>query len=339
MTDDHRWYDLAEPEGRGWPVTQTERLTDRLPSKAAGMVPEVVWGLSRHSSSLYYRFRTDAAQISARWTVAAGPVGRPHMPAASVSGVDLYAEDDHGRPRWAGWAAPETDGTTEAVLVENIRPIGGLREYRLYLPLFNCVDDVAVGVAEGARLEICEPDPTPPIVYYGTSIVHGAAASRPGMAMPAQLGRRLERPVIGLGFSGNGKMEVELAALVAEVDAAIYLIDCLPNMSPEQVAERTVPFVQRLRRDRPDTPILLIEDRTLTNAWLRDGVLAAHRDRRAAYRDAYRALAAADPHLHHLSNDALLGTDDEATIDGSHPTDLGFTRMVDLLVPAITPHL
>ncbi|SDT02965.1 SGNH/GDSL hydrolase family protein [Microlunatus soli] len=330
-----RWYDLAEPEGRGWHGPDTKRLTDRLPARAEGTVPDVVWGLSRHSSGLYYRFRTDAAEISARWTLPDGPIAKPHMPAASVSGLDLYADDDHGRPRWAGWAAPETGGTAEAVLQTGIRAVAEPREYRLYLPLFNEVDDVAIGVPDGASFEVCPADPTPPVVYYGTSIVHGAAASRPGMAMPAQLGRRLERPVIGLGFSGNGRMEVELAALLAEIDAAGYLIDCLPNMSPEQVAERTVPFVRRLRRDRPDTPILLIEDRTLTSAWLVDGMLAKHRDRRAAYREAYRTLAEADAHLYHLPYDALLGTDDEATVDGSHPTDLGFTRMTDLLTPLV----
>lgn len=335
MSDNQTWYELGEPEGRGWGIDQTKRVTDRLPAQAQGLVPDVVWELSRHSSSLYYRFRTDADRLSARWTVPDGGIAMSHMPAASHSGLDLYAEDDHDRLRWAGWAAPQAGGTSEQELLVDIRPAERPREYRLYLPLFNQVDEVAIGVPDGASFEICPPDRTPPVVYYGTSIVHGAAASRCGMAMPAQLGRRLERPVIGLGFSGNGKMEVELAGLLAEIDAAVYLVDCLPNMSPEEVAERTVPFVERLRADRPTTPILLIEDRTSTNAWIRTGVLAAHHDRRAAYRQAYRSLAGSDPNLHHLPYDGLLGTDDEGTVDSSHPTDLGFTRMVDILTPTI----
>lgn len=335
MSDNQRWYELGEPEGRGWPAGETKRVTDRLPAKAEGLVPDVVWDLSRHASSLYYRFRTDADRISARWTLPEGGTAMLHLSAAAHSGLDLYAEDDHGNLRWAGWSAPDTGGPAEKELLVDIRPMDQPREYRLYLPLFNQVDDVAVGLAADASFEICERDTSPPIVYYGTSIVHGACASRCGMAMPAQLGRRLQRPVIGLGFSGNGRMEVELAALLAEIDAAVYLVDCLPNMTPEQVAERTVPFVQRLRADRPHTPILLVEDRTLTNAWLRTGVLAAHRDRRTAYREAYRTLAADDANLHHLPYDGLLGTDDEGTVDSSHPTDLGFTRMVDILTPEI----
>ncbi|QDP95636.1 hypothetical protein FOE78_06695 [Microlunatus elymi] len=336
MPNDYRWYELGEPEGRGWPASDTKRLTDRLPARAEGVVPDVVWGLSRMSAGLYYRFRTDATEIAARWTLPDGPVAMPHMPASSVSGLDLYAEDDHGRLRWASWAAPAEGGTNTAVLLSEIRPFDGMREYRLYLPLFNQADEIAVGVPEQSRLEILERDPVAPIAYYGTSIVHGAAASRCGMAMPAQLGRRLDRPVLGLGFSGNAKMEIELADVLADLDPAVYLIDCLPNMTAEQVAERAEPFVRRLRVDHPRTPILLIEDRTLTNAWIRTEVLDAHRARRAELAAAYRLLRAeGDTNLHYLGHDQLLGDDDEGTVDSSHPTDLGFTRMVDLLEPRV----
>ncbi len=44
----------------------------------------------------------------------------------------------------------------------------------------------------------------------------GGCASRPGTCHPALLGRMLDYPVINLGFSGNGKMEGEVAELLAE---------------------------------------------------------------------------------------------------------------------------
>lgn len=337
LNDDFRWHEFGEPEGRGWPMPDSLRLTDRLPARAKDLVPDIVWELSRHSAGLYYRFRTDAAQIAARWTVRLEPVAMSHMPASACSGVDLYAADDHRRLRWASFGAPTGAGTTIETLLSDIRPSRkGLREYRLYLPLFNQVDDVAVGVPEGSAFEIVDHDPTPPVLYYGTSIVHGIAASRCGMAMPAQLGRKLDRPVLGLGFSGNARMEVELAGLFAELEVAAYLIDCLPNMTAEQVAERTEPFVRRLRQDRPTTPILLIEDRTLTDAWIREGLQEGHVARRAELRAAYEKLVAAgDENLHYLPATGLLGTDGEGTVDGSHPTDLGFNRMVTHLLPVL----
>ena len=58
------------------------------------------------------------------------------------------------------------------------------------------------------------------------------------MTYVAQLGRRLDRPVINLGFSGLCHMEPALADLLAELDPAMFVIDCLPNMPAKEVAER-----------------------------------------------------------------------------------------------------
>ena len=79
------------------------------------------------------------------------------------------------------------------------------------------------------------------------------------MVHTAILGRRFERPVVNLGFSGNGRMEPEVARLLAEIDAAVYIIDCCPNLNGQQVAERVEPLVKILRDARPKTPILLVE--------------------------------------------------------------------------------
>src|SRR5262249_5941177 len=141
----------------------------------------------------------------------------------------------------------------------------GRREYLLYLPLYNGVSSVEIGLPKGAKLEKADPygpGDRKPIVFYGTSITQGGCASRPGMVHTAILQRRLAFPVINLGFSGNGRMEPEIATLFAELDPAVYVLDCLPNMSAAEVTERIDPFVTVLRKAHPDTPILLVEDRS-----------------------------------------------------------------------------
>jgi lysophospholipase L1-like esterase len=170
----------------------------------------------------------------------------------------------------------------------------------------------------------------PPMVFYGTSIMHGACASRPGMSITGILGRRLDRPAINLGFSGNGRMDPEVVELLAELAPCVYAIDCLPNMVAEQVAERTEPLVRRLREARPDTPILLVEDRTYTNAAFRQSSRERHSAARAELRKAYeRLIATGIKQLYYLEGDALLGDDGEAATDGSHPSDLGMVRYAD----------
>lgn len=325
-----QWHQPGEPEGKGW--TDTVERYHRLPGRARGRIPDVVWDLSTHSSSLLTRFRTDSRRIAARWTVGLPELGRWHMGAAAVSGLDLYGRDAVGALRWLGTPHPTTFPTNEDTMVEGLDGVD--REYVAYLPLFNVLERLEIGVEPRARFEIVPAPGDQPIVYYGTSIIHGAAASRPGMAVPAQLGRRLGRSVIGLGFSGNGKMELELARLIAEIDAALYVVDCLPNMEAGLITERALPFVTELRARRPQVPVLLVEDRTFANAWARPAMQERHRASRAALAAAYRA--ADDLGIHYLSGAVLLDAGGEDTVDGSHPTDVGFGRMTDVLAPAIS---
>jgi lysophospholipase L1-like esterase len=152
------------------------------------------------------------------------------------------------------------------------------------------------------------------------------------------LSRRLDREFINLGFSGNGTMDPEVAALMAELDAGAYVIDCLPNMTAAAVAKRTGPLVRALRTARPKAPIVLVEDRTYANAWLLSGQRSRSASSRKALRNAYDALVADGmAGLHYVPGEKLLGADGEATVDSSHPTDLGFVRMADALEPVLRP--
>jgi len=139
------------------------------------------------------------------------------------------------------------------------------------------------------------------------------------MAYTAIVQRLLDIPVINLGFSGNGRMEPEMAELLAELDPAVYVLDCLWNMSEEMVTERVGPFVRRLRQAHPNTPILLAEDCSVSNTTpTRKGALV-----RKIYED-MQSEGIAD--LHFVSNENMLGDDGDGTVDGVHPNDLGMMR-------------
>jgi hypothetical protein len=330
------WYDvqLLGVEGRGW--DDTKSYFDRLPAKAERLVRPEVWNLSRHSAGMAVRFVTDATTLKARWTLTSENLAMPHMPATGVSGLDLYVRTADGVWRWLANGRP-TAKTNNAALYTNIPP--GTREYLLYLPLYNGVSTVELGLPDGTVLQRGEPYPAgheKPLVFYGTSITQGGCASRPGMVHTAILGRRLNRPVINLGFSGNGRMELEVAELMAELGAAVYVIDCLPNIGAKEVAERTKPLVQALRTARPGTPIVLVEDRTYSDAFLNVSKRERSESSRTALRVAFDQLrAAGESRLFYLSGEQLLGDDNEGTVDSSHPTDLGFLRQADAFEPIL----
>jgi hypothetical protein len=152
--------------------------------------------------------------------------------------------------------------------------------------------------------------------------------------------RWLDRPMLNLGFSGNGKMEPEIAHLLAELDPALYVVDCLPNMDAAQVEERAEPLVRTVRAAHPETPIVLVEDRSYTNAHFRPSLRVRNDTSRVALRQAYEHLCAAGiGGLTYVPGDGLLGDDGEASVDGSHPTDLGFMRQATALLPVLRPLL
>lgn len=334
------WYDVRPlgVEGQGW--ADTKDPFDRLPAKAEKTARPPVWGLSKNSAGLCIRFVTDSTTVHARWTLTGKNLAMPHMPATGVSGLDLYVRTAAGKWQWVANGRPAGE-TTTAQLATGLA--AGEKEFLLYLPLYNGVSSVEVGLPKASALK--KPDPRPadrkaPVVFYGTSITQGGCASRPGMVHTAILGRRFDRPVVNLGFSGSGTFDPDIALLLGEVDAAVFVLDCLPNLTAAQVAERTEPFVKSLRKAKPNTPILLVEDRTYANAPVLPAVAKRNAESRAALKKAYDALVAAgDKNLHYLAGDKLLGDDGEGTVDGSHPTDLGFARQADAFAEPLAPLL
>lgn len=330
-----QWHDVSQwgVEGRAWPELERRRWFDRLPASAESTVTSAVWSLSRQSAGMVARIRTNADAIWANYTLLSEQLAGPNMTAVGRSGLDLYARDASGRWRWVGVTRPSNKVVRQAI-VQGLAP--GTREYALYLPLYNGVDSLSIGVPVGATFERLAPRTERPIVFYGTSITQGASASRPGMAHAAILGRRFDRPVVNLGFSGNGRMDSAVGDLLVKIDAAVFVIDCLPNMTAEQVRQRCVPLVKQLRAARPNTPIVLVEDRRQAGAWLQPTLDQSHTDNHAALRECRTALQQAGiTGLFYLEGDALLGDDAEATTDGSHPSDLGMVRQADRFEPVL----
>src|SRR6267154_6839061 len=261
------WVDAKKLTVEGLGFKDVKSPYDRLPGRAEGVVPPAVWNLSRDSAGALVRFTAAATEIHARWTVTNKNLAGANITAIASSGLDLYARTDAGNWRWLGVGQPKFPDTT-AALVNGIPATE--REFMVYLPLRNGVTSLEFGVPKGATIQAgpVRAAGSKSIVFYGTSITHGIGASRAGMTHVAMLGRTFNREVINLGFSGNGRMEPEVTKFVAELDPAVFVLDCLPNMTAKDINERAEACVKALRNAYPRILILLVEDRNYSDNFL-----------------------------------------------------------------------
>ncbi|HBC89788.1 MAG TPA: hypothetical protein DCZ94_22850 [Lentisphaeria bacterium] len=320
------WYDASKLtiEGEGW--EDTESAYSRLPVKAKGIVREPVWDLGKCSAGISIHFSTDSSSLSVKWD---GLNSMDHMTAVGVSGLDLYVRNG-GQWKWLAVGRP-TKKMNESQLFADLP--SETRDFILYLPLYNPIGRIELGIPDPFKLQTAPPREKMPIVFYGTSITQGGCASRPGMCYTAILGRWLDNPVINLGFSGNGIMEPEVIDLLCELEPAIYVLDNMPNMEEKTINEREESAIRKLRNARPKTPIVLIDNMLYCDAFLKkDRMNRYFSSNKAQYAIFEKLIREGMKNLHYIRDDSLIGADGESTVDGTHFTDLGYMRFSEKLI-------
>ena len=354
----------AEVHGSGWESLAGRFV--RLEDSAEGLVRKPVWDLSRNSAGLSLVFRSNTRRLELSFDVF-GWKGMNHMPATGVSGVDLFAYKPDGEELWCAakfmpqfkeeyievpatgsqTATAQTSSTPSsaqtniaqartvrvtrvAYSFEQIDYEEGCEEYEwhLYLPLYNTVENFRMAVEEGCRLEWVPRDERQPIVVYGTSIAQGACATRPGMAWTNLVERELRYPVVNLGFSGNGKLEAELFALLDQIDAGVYIIDCLPNIKVTDNFEEKLEAGIKLLREHHSCPILVVDHSGHTND--RTNLSRCFPDelnrRQAAL--VKRLRKEGIKQLYYLTRNEI-AWDKDSMVEGIHPNDRGMMQQAE----------
>ena len=310
---------------------------ERLPATLETVSREPVWYLGRQSAGMYIRFASNSTSISARWTSMFG-VLMPHMTPVGTRGLDLYALENE---EWKFvCSAQPFNGSlrSERKIISNMEPVE--REYMLYLPLYDGVSSLEIGVDEDAFIAppfLNTPSIGKPIVMYGTSILQGGCANRPGMAHTNIISRRLDRVVYNLGFSGNAFLDYEIAELMAEVDdPGAFVLDYLPNASISQINEKGERFFNILRERHPNVPIIFLDDPLYPTMYYDKTIYDEVNRKNTANRAFFERLHQKGvKNIWYIKSDDLIGTDREATVDGIHFTDLGAMRYVDVVIPIL----
>ncbi len=330
VVDTTVWHLASEltVENVGWHESTNPYV--RFPAHGHDQVPSGVWFLSRHSAGVSVHFLSDAPEIRVRWSLINAELAMPHMPATGVSGVDLYVRAENGRWVFAGNGRPQKQNDNVATFNYGMKA-GETHEYQLYLPLYNGVTSVEIGVDPSAKLQPAKQH-AEPIVYYGTSIAQGGCASRPGMAFTNILSRELDRPIINLGFSGSAMLEPDVATLIAELDPKLFVIDALWNagsLPPAELAKRLEGFARTLRAKHPKTPILFVGQSLVHPIAEPSGTS------KTQIEVVERLQKEGMLGLSILDGAKLYSDDTEGTVDGVHPNDLGMMAHAKALLPTL----
>lgn len=117
--------------------------------------------------------------------------------------------------------------------------------------------------------------------------------------------------------------------MLADIDADAFILDCIPNPSPKEITDRTVDFVMTLRQKHPDTPIIVIQTLIRETGNFNQKARENVKRQNEAIAEQVEVLRKKNvKNLYFIKEDQFLGTDHEGTVDGTHPNDLGFDRML-----------
>ena len=332
------YYDASQFPIYGKAIENTSATYERLPASLEGVIRKPVWDLAHHSSGISVRFRSDSPFIRLRW-VSFGLHTMNHMTDTGTRGLDLYSQD----PKDGSWkfvksARPAKDTLNGQLIIDHMEPV--MREYIVYLSLYEGVKKLEIGIDEGSVIEqpaIDSPRKGSPIVMYGSSILQGGCANRPGMAFTNILSRVLDREVVNLGFSGNALLDYEIAELMAQVkDPAVFVLDNVPNSGHELIDEREEKFFRILRDAHPDVPVVFVENPNYPHLLFDKQRAADVQARNASMKAVYEKLKkAGEKKIYYIKGDKMLGLDSEATVDGTHFTDLGMVRYTEYVLPTL----
>ena len=313
-----------------WWLKENGGSLARVPQRAQSIdgLESRVWKYGQYPTGGRVRFKTDSRSLELRIDHGGDQFSWRELSLLAMAGIELY-EGPPAQMVFRQISRP-LSGTEPYVATFAENTDRELREYTLYLPMYAKLQSLEIAVDPHARIE----PPTPyamdkPVVFYGTSFIQGGCASRASMNLPALIGRMLAVDIVNLGFAGDGRCEPEIASLMAEIDAACFVMGPILN-NLELMRENYPRFVARLRQRWPERPILLMTrlhtqgqsepyevNDLVRQVWKS---MRAKGDRHVYFFDAFDLYRDGSVH---------------PTVEGLHPSDLGFKIIADALAPEL----
>jgi len=181
----------------GLPWFNTEPYFCRLSQHTLSLANEGVQELAWHTAGAILHFRSNSSAIAIDTTLRSG-LDMSHMPRSGSGGFDLFEGSGTASTFCANVLHEHGQTYLQALFCRDLER--KIREWKIYLPLYNGVQHLAIGLDPDSQVEAPSPfKQEKPILFYGSSITQGGCASRPGNACTAIVARRLDSPLYQLG--------------------------------------------------------------------------------------------------------------------------------------------
>lgn len=325
-----------------WGQGYKENSLKRMPIEYQSTLSSDVWKKVTCSSGLQVRFHTNATNIIVRYALnGLAYKSNDWYSNVGANGFDLYMLK---KGQW-NWCYPGTrsfgSSFDYSIETDDANYVTNGYDYCLYLPSFISISDLSIMTNTGAIFEFIPVSNEKPVVFYGTSIIHGAASTRPGNTITNIISRELiTTPIVNFGLSGRGRMEPEVIKAVNAIDAQIYIIDCLANMTSSELIPQILTLytnaVDSIKKYHPNAGIIITEHPGYadaeTNLKRKKSVIYANNELKRAYKE---ILKKDYSNIYYLSKEEI-GIDFKSDYaDYIHPNDKGMyvyaTKYLELI--------
>ena len=309
----------------GATINKNGRLV-RMDDEVAKTVNEYTAVRIFSGAGVRVRFKTDSKAIKIKATVEANGVDWA-IPLSGSCGIDVFEENERiGLVNAKNYGILEFEGT--------VKKSDSVSNITLMLPRNEPIIDLEISLDDDAQL--LAPDPYKherPIVFYGSSITEGGCSSTVSKCYTALVTRWLDSDYINLGVSGNAKGETTMANYIKKLDMSIFVMDYDYNAPTVEHLEAThEPFFKIIREANPTLPIVMMSKPDFDNG------IEESKIRRSIIKRTYEnALANGDKNVYFIDGESFFGDTDRSicTVEGCHPTDLGFMRMAEVVYPVL----
>jgi hypothetical protein len=326
-----RWVDAQDlaihgytKKSKQYPYYRFDYKPYNLNSKLSTMAEE--------ATGLYVTFKTNSSNISASWSIVPHRM-RDNMPIIMQRGLDLYTKID-GEWRYVQASRIPCDPaiTSYNKLLAKRLPKEE-KEFMLYLPGWSEMKSLQIGIDEDATIEGTPSPFRHKVIVYGSSITHGAAASRAGLTYTAIMSRNLGIDFVNFGFAGLCMMQTEFLEILKSCEADAFLFDTFSNPSAKVIEARLPKFVEGLVKAHPGKPLIFMQSAIPLETCVDPGKQAKRKLRFDTAARIMKVLQKQYKDVYFLDVPNVTGKD--GSVDNTHPNDLGFHRFVKSYQPKI----